>query len=110
MLGACGDNSCFVTICLVLIFPKLSSLDSNFSTESALNMTKKTNNNRIDHNRFRVQTITTLVTIKTVNLPSEVGEGAPATTEAAKGIKAIDKTTVHRICSGQVCANDLLTN
>lgn len=29
-------------------------------------------------------------------------EGTPPTTEAAKGIKAIDKTTVHRICSGQV--------
>ncbi|XP_063850292.1 mismatch repair endonuclease PMS2-like isoform X2 [Scylla paramamosain] len=32
----------------------------------------------------------------------EVDDGGQATTEAAKGIKAIDKTTVHRICSGQV--------
>ncbi|MPC07963.1 Mismatch repair endonuclease PMS2 [Portunus trituberculatus] len=32
----------------------------------------------------------------------EVDDEGPATTEAAKGIKAIDKTTVHRICSGQV--------
>lgn len=30
------------------------------------------------------------------------GEAIP-TTQAAKSIKAIDRTTVHKICSGQVC-------
>ncbi|XP_071519373.1 putative postmeiotic segregation increased 2-like protein 3 isoform X1 [Panulirus ornatus] len=35
-------------------------------------------------------------------LSEEIIHGDAATSEDAKCIKAIDKTTVHRICSGQV--------